>query len=137
MKKIWLIIVLLLFQCSCASVYVLKEARREVARQKAMDLPPERREEVFRAIDIDDGIGVGIEVSNLEALQESGWKSFMAALLDAGFAYGAKELLSDLTNGNKDDGEDPKPITININNGQDVDVNVDSGGTDVNITVQK
>jgi len=45
--------------------------------------------EAIRAVQVDNGAGIGVDVSNLAALTEHPWRQLGAAIVDAGLIYGA------------------------------------------------
>jgi len=72
----------------CMSGAVLKESRERVAVRQ---LEARGDDAAIRAWRAGDAVGIGIDVSNLEALKEQPWRQAGAALLDAAMAYGAYE----------------------------------------------
>jgi len=141
MKRILLasMSVLMMFALTgCTSLWSLQCSKDEILRNRIMAsgdqgaikaLRSGVREDVcIRAVEIDGGAGIGVDVSNLDALTEHPWRQLGAAVLDAGMAAGAyiggKALIDSANNSdasNQTAGRDV--VTVNIN-GKDNDVDV-------------
>ena len=82
----------------CLSQNVLEGSRQRVALRKANQIEnPVKRDRAIKAIDLGDGgVGVGIDVTNMEALKERWALQLGAALGDAGMIYGGYLLLDEL-----------------------------------------
>ena len=131
----------LLFQSGCATAYVIRNAKEKVAMRKAQGLPEVARENAIRAIQLDNGAAIGIDVSNLEGIKEAGWKAALAAILDAGFVYGARELVKDINDKisetSKTTENNTENITINCPC-QNVDIDFNSNGSrNINLTIKE
>lgn len=103
----------------CASYMVYNKSQEKVAMRKAMAKGDER---AIKAVQVGDGIGVGIDVSNWEALSEQPLLQFGAALLDAAMIYGGYKGIDSINNGNDKDGnttatETTSTTTIHVNGG--------------------
>jgi hypothetical protein len=103
----------------CASYMVYNKSQEKVAMRKAMAKGDEK---AIRAVQVGDGIGVGIDVSNWEALSEQPLLQLGAALLDAAMIYGGYKGIDSINNGNDKDGnttttETTSTTTIHVNGG--------------------
>ena len=122
---------LVLLSSGCVSKMVLDESKKQVAIKKAViknDQP------AIKAIRLgEDSVGVGIDVSNWEALTERPWYQLGAALADAAIIYAANEGIKGL---NDDDGKNTGDgsTSINVNSGRDTSVTVYSDGNDTTTT---
>ena len=73
----------------------------------------------IRAVKLDgDGVGIGLDISNLQALTLHPVRQVGAALLDAGALYGAYKGVTSMNSGNSGDsqqtaGRDNTTVTIN------------------------
>ena len=83
----------------CASYMVYNKSQEKVAMRKAMAKGDER---AIRAVQVGDGIGVGIDVSNWEALSEQPLLQFGAAILDAAMIYGGYKGIDSINNSHDD-----------------------------------
>ena len=81
----------------CASYMVYNKSQEKVAMRKAMAKGDKK---AIRAVQIGDGVGVGIDVSNWEALSEQPLLQFGAAILDAAMIYGGYKGIDSINNGN-------------------------------------
>ena len=103
----------------CASYMVYNKSQEKVAMRKAMAKGDKK---AIRAVQIGDGVGVGIDVSNWEALSEQPLLQLGAALLDAAMIYGGYKGIDSINNGNDKDGnttatETTSTTTIHVNGG--------------------
>lgn len=109
----------------CASYMVYRGSEKQVMMKKATAAGDEA---AIRAIRMGgDGVGIGIDVSNLEALSERPFLQFGAACLDALLMYGAYEGVRALDG---DDGDDSSSSS-----GDSVSISV-TGSSDTTITVE-
>lgn len=90
----------------CASYMVYNKSHEKVAMRKAMAKGDEK---AIRAVQIGEGVGVGIDVSNWEALSEQPLLQFGAAVLDAAMIYGGYKGVESLN----DDDDDKKDSNVN------------------------
>ena len=111
----------------CFSSMVYKDSRRKVALRKAIIT---NNQQAINAIKLgDDGVGIGINVLNMEALREQPFKQLGAAVLDALMVWGGYEGIKSLTsegdngdNGSsQESGRDSNQVTVN-GDGNDVHV---------------
>jgi len=81
-----ILIAIMTLGSGCVSHYVLEGSRARVAMRRAIISNDER---AIRAIKLgEDAVGVGIDVSNWEAIKERPLLQAGAALADAGILYG-------------------------------------------------
>ena len=122
----------------CTSLWSLQCSKDEILRNRILAsgdqdaikaLRSGVREDVcIRAVTLDGGAGVGVDVSNLDALTEHPWRQLGAAILDAGMTAGAvvggKALVDSINNSDESNNTAGRDIvTVNIN-GKDNDVDV-------------
>jgi len=116
----------------CASYAVYKGSEKQVATKKALASGDEA---AIRAVQLGDGVGVGIDVSNIEALTERPWLQLGAAVLDAVSLYAANEGIKALNDDGDTIVEDNTPS--NASGGDTIIVTgdgntVNTGDTDTN-----
>lgn len=106
--KITIVLAMLVSMSGCATYTVYKHSEQKVAMKKAV---ASGNQAAIKAVDLGNGaVGVGIDVSNWEALSEQPLMQLGAALLDAGTIWAAKRGI-DSMNG---DGSSDKATTINV-----------------------
>lgn len=107
--KITILCTILVCLNGCASYMVYKDSERKVITKKAYATEDQV---AIRAVQLgSDGVGVGIELTNWEALKEQPWKQLGAALWDAVCIYlGKKEIDS-----KNDDNDNPSSMTMTVN----------------------
>ncbi len=111
----------------CASYMVYNKSQEKVAMRKALARGDDR---AIKAVQIGDGAGVGIDVSNWEALSEQPLLQLGAALLDAAMVYGGYKGIESINNDNDKDKQksDVNTTTVGIDgNGNTTTVIVGSG----------
>ena len=108
LKTIVICLIIMMFTSGCASYMVYKNSEQKVAARKAFA----RGDQVaIKAIQLgNDGVGIGIDVSNWEALKEQPLLQLGAAILDAGLVYGGYKGVESLNENDKEKGVN---ITIN------------------------
>lgn len=136
MKKMisMVISVLVLISASGCSTLVYRDSYKKVYARKAILSNNER---AIRAVQLGDGgVGLGIDLANLEVLTEQPFLQLGAAALDAAALYGAYEGIRSITsnNSNKEnennttgngnstvnvESGDNSPVIINTHNGDD------------------
>jgi len=133
------LLVVILAMCSgCTSIWSLQCSKDEILRNRIMSsgdqgaikaLRSGVREDVcIRAVELDGGAGIGLDVGNLDALTEHPWRQLGAALLDAGMTYGAYLGAQALLDSN----DDSEPVNQTV--GRDViQVQVDGQNNTVNV----
>jgi len=85
----------------CVSYAVYQGSKRQVALKKAV---VSGNDAAIKAIRLgDDGVGLGIDVMNLEALGERPWLQLGAAVLDLGMLYGGYKGVEALDSGSSSD----------------------------------
>jgi hypothetical protein len=111
---------LLMGTSGCLSAWSLDSSKHELALQKAI---MSNNETAIRAVRLgDDGVGFGIDISNLSALKEHPLRQIGAAIGDAAIIWGAYEGVKSISNsnsnneGDKNAGRDNNDITINGDN---------------------
>ena len=127
MKRLIALTVLLSYVAlagGCCSYMVMEGSKKRVALRKATIAGDQV---AIKAIRLgSDGVGIGIDVTNLEALKERPLLQIGAAILDAGIVYGMYEGLAAIDDDNKDE-DDGNGINIDVQNSSDVDVNIVNG----------
>ena len=84
-----LLLFITLISSSCCSYAVYKSSHRNVALRKATIA---NNGPAIRAVKMGgDGLGLGIDVSNIEALTERPWAQILAAVIDLVLMYGTYE----------------------------------------------
>jgi len=89
--------------------------------------------EAIRAIKIDNGVGISVDISNLDALTEHPLRQLGAALLDAALTYGAYQGIQSLNAGGDSNVENIN-TTLNVNNADHTSVTVDNSHTTTTTT---
>jgi hypothetical protein len=137
---------LVFMSSGCASHMSYKASQREIAEERirfsgdeaainalGKGIPAER---AIKAVRIgEDGVGVGVDVSNMEALTRHPWRQAGAALLDGLLMYGVYRGADELSRSGKDNNDDngnqgsesaKKGIEV-VNEGNGNTVNIVSG----------
>jgi len=111
----------------CVSKMVFDGSKQQVALRKATIT---NNETAIKAIKLgDDGVGVGIDVSNWEALKERPWKQAGAAILDAIIISVAKDAIDNL---NKDSGSGGDAnVNISVSESDDTSISVSTERDDI------
>jgi len=91
MKKISILILLAMIALSagCSSM-VYRDSKREIAIERAM-MVSTNQESAIRAVQLNGGVGIGVNVLAGEAIMRHPVKQFIAAATDAALIYGAYE----------------------------------------------
>ena len=76
--------------------------------------------EAIRAVQIDDGMGIGIDVTNWEAIKEQPFMQAIAAILDAGIIIGSKEAIDKMSK------QGQPSINMNLNNSNNDQININN-----------
>jgi len=103
---------------------IMEEAIVASGNQKAVDLllsgvKPER---AFKAVQLDNnGVGLGLDVSNVDALLKHPVRQTLAGAGDVGLAWGAKELIDYLGSSTGSSGNN---LTVNVSDSQDTSISV-------------
>ena len=88
-RTISLLLFITLIGSSCCSYAVYKGSHKNVALRKATLA---NNEPAIRAVTMGgDGLGLGIDVSNIETLTERPWVQVVAAIIDLALMYGTYE----------------------------------------------
>jgi hypothetical protein len=74
-----------------------------------------------------DGVGIGIDVTNWEALRERPLLQFGAAVIDAGLIYGGYEGIRALNDDNDGGGNDGSGTTVNLSDSNNNTINIVNG----------
>jgi len=126
MKKLILItgmLVIAVIANGCCSYAVMNGSKNKAAQRKALIMGDEP---AIRATRLgSNGVGVGIDVTNWEALSERPFLQLGAALLDAAIIYGGYEGIKSL-----DDGSDSNPgngTSVTLTDSDNNTVNVVNG----------
>jgi len=94
----------------CASYAVYKDSEKQVVMRKALASDNIS----IRAVPLgDDGVGIGVDVGNMEVLSESPWMQLGAAILDAAVVYAGYEGVRNLNDNGEDDRERRFSISVN------------------------
>lgn len=111
----------MLFANGCVSHMVMEGSRKQIAMQRAVISGDDA---AIKAIRLgDNGAGIGIDISNLDAILERPLLQIGAALTDAALIYAAREIVDAIEEGLEDDSgkEDIVKNNIQINgDGNDV-----------------
>lgn len=132
MKKYGQIVIAgLLIMCNtgCFSIYQLNSSKTEMRRMK---IARAGNEQAIRAFALDGGVGIGFDVTNLEAIQQNPVKQIGAAGLDYLTYLGGKELYDKYI----DKKDDSKNIYINLENSDNNQIFVNRDGT-INYTINQ
>jgi len=98
----------ILFNTGCASYLVARDSQREISRNRIVasqdknaleylrcGIPPEV---AIRAIPINNGIGLGVDLFSLDVLTNQPSRQIAAAVIDAILAYGAYKGIQSINN---------------------------------------
>ena len=136
MKNKILIVVCLLaiiINCGgCASYLAHQNSVRRVGLKRALAV---KDPEVLRAVALGDGIAVGIDVSNIDALLDEPWVKLFCGAIDAAIIYAAKEIVEDY---NDKSSNDPTEDPINNGMGWDcgnINIDVETRNTSVSVDI--
>jgi hypothetical protein len=121
--KIAVATMLLFSMTGCASYMVMKHSKRKVAYRRAVARGDDA---AIKAIRLGDGAGIGIDVTNIDAIMEEPLLQLGAALLDAAIIYGGYEGIRALNDDDDDDGGE-RNVHINGDN-NNVTVEGDNNG---------
>ena len=90
MKKFILVAILisLVFVCGC-SMLSYQDSKREIQMERAYKTLTSGDEAAIKAVKLDGGAGIGIDITKMEALTKHPVRQLGAAVLDAGLLYGA------------------------------------------------
>jgi len=99
-----------IFGSGCCSYAVLKDSQKKIAYRRAV---AEGNDVAIKAIPMGDGVGLGIDISNIDALTEQPFMQLGAAILDLLIVYGGYEALNN-DGGSKDD-QGGIQLTVNGN----------------------
>jgi uncharacterized protein YceK len=99
MKKICCAVLLAVLCSGCMSIWSLQCSKDEILRERIlasgnrtgirMVQAGVSEDAAIRAVALEGGAGIGVDVANLDALSQHPIRQFGAALLDAGTAFGA------------------------------------------------
>lgn len=129
MKINILLIMLTMPLGGCASYLSMKYSEEEVQRSRIYASGDQKAikalsfgvpaESAIRAVKLDgDGVGIGLDVSNLQALTLHPFRQMGAAILDAGMLYGTYMGVSSMNSGNSGDSTQSSgrdTTTVNVN----------------------
>ena len=124
--KIAVIIILtsMVLNTGCISHYALESNRKHAALRKAT---LKGDSAAIRAIDMGaDGIGVGIDVSNWEAVNEDLFKQVVAAMADAALIWAGKKAIENADNKEVVPPGNPNPITIDVNGSDNTSITINN-----------
>lgn len=122
----------------CVSYYAMEQGKKHSALRKAT---LKGDQAAIKAIDLGaDAAGVGIDVSNWEALTEDPVKQILAALADAALIYAGKKGIDALNDGDTtptSGGSQNNPsTTVNVNNADHTTVTVDNSTSTTTSTTE-
>ena len=104
----------LVFQTGCLSYMAMEHGKRQIALKRAFI---KNDQNAIRAIQLgDNGVGVGIDVSNLQALMENPLLQLGAALGDAAMIYAGYKGVDSLNSSESEDKTPSSTITGDRNN---------------------
>ena len=125
--KIVIICTIAIMFSGCASYMVYKNSEQKVAARKAFARGDQA---AIKAIQLgNNGVGIGIDVSNWETLKEQPLLQLGAAILDAGMIYGGYKGVESLNEDSSDHG-----TTININGDKNNTTIVNGDGNTTTVT---
>ena len=120
-KVIFVSAAVMLFANGCVSHMVMEGSKKQIAMQRAVISGDDV---AIKAIRLgDNGVGVGIDISNLDAILERPLLQIGAALSDAALIYAAREIVDAIERGLENDSksEDNTKSYVEINgDGNDV-----------------
>lgn len=112
--------------CGCASSYVLKGSKQKATMRVAVARGDEA---AIKAVRLgDDGVGLGIDISNWEALKERPWLQAGAAILDFGILYASKEVIDNINDDGDNNDGGRQNVSIVVSGSDDTSVSVTSTG---------
>jgi len=126
--KTLVVAAMVLVYCSgCASYMVYKDSQKKVAYRHAV---ASKNEVAIKAIEMGNGgVGIGIDVTALDALKEQPLMQFFAAILDSGIIYAGYRGVEELNNN-----DDKHPNTTVIVSGDGNNTTVVNGDGDTTDT---
>jgi hypothetical protein len=120
-----LLVSAMLIMQGCVSQRVLEGSERRVAMRKAQIT---NNQPAIKALKLgEDTVGLGIDVTNLEALKERPFLQIGAALADALIAWGTYEGIKALE---EELNDDDKKAQAEINSSADGNINIDIEGSE-------
>ena len=134
-QTISLLLMVAMIGSGCMSYAVMKSSQSKIAYRRAV---ASGDAVAIKAVRMgDNGMAVGIDVSNLSALTEQPILQFGAAILDALILYGSYEGIQSLRDNNSDNSDknsmtisgDRNDVNITTINGDDNDSNADRTST--------
>lgn len=130
------LLIMISVNSSCVSRAAFKYSKNEVALRKAVEA---NNSSAIRAICLGEegDVGIGIDVSNFEAIKEHPIRQALAALADAVIAYGCYEgarYLEDEIN-EEDEVEETETTVIESPDGIPTTINVNGNNNNVSINV--
>lgn len=115
-------VLILTMMSGCLSSMVYNDSKKKIYTRKAILSNNQR---AIRAVQLGDGgVGIGIDVSNLEALSEQPWLQLGAAAGDAALIWGTYQGVKSITDNSSHNGD--------TTSGRD-NVNVNGDGNTVNV----
>jgi len=130
MKKISKMLVMmgLISICGCATSMVYEDSKKELIMKKAI---ANNDQYAIKAVQLNNGVGLGIDLNHWQVLSVQPFKQLGAALLDAGMIYGGYKGIEYLVNRTENNSEthDTQITTTGDNNNVTV-INGASNTTD-------
>jgi len=138
------LVTILVLNSGCASYVTYKKSEKELYQGRILASGDERAmnalkagvppKQAIRAVDISNGVGIGIDLAATDIITEHPWLQAGAALLDAAIIYGAKEGIDHLNEHNSSSASTPvetdveaSGINIEITGSADTTVNINTG----------
>jgi len=124
-KLVCLLIAIAFLTSGCISAAVRKDSQKKIAYRRAMASGDEA---AIKAVKLgDNGAGIGIDISNLDALTEQPFTQFLAALADAGIIYGLYEGIVAIDNKLDKNDSNLAGTQINVTESEDTEIIVING----------
>ena len=119
MKKLLMVAMvgIMIYSSGCASYMSYSASKNEIVKERAF---ASGDAVAIKAVTMGDGVGLAINVSEMDALLKHPWRQLGAALLDVGLVYGTSEGVKSLNNS---DGEKDGVVINTVGNGNNTTVN--------------
>jgi len=119
---------IMMYGTGCASYLVMEGSKKRVAYKRTVARGDQA---AIKAFNTGEGtFGIGLDVSNLDALKEQPLLQLGAAIFDALCIYGGYEGIQKLTEDDKTTNDKGNTVTVN-GNGNEVNI-IDGNGNDSN-----
>jgi len=112
-------IVAIIMLSGCASMYSVHSSRKELGEQS------------IRAVQVEDGVGIGVDISNLDAIKLHPWRQAGCAVVDAFTFYAVYEGINALEEEDKKEEKEPQVIKDTDTSRDTIIVNGDNNTTTI------